>query len=309
MMTFARHPLPSWRAGEVRDAVLDFLGRAATVPLHRRVACLDNDGTLWCERPTYVQYDFFVDALRSAVEVDPGLRREPAFDALLSHDAHAIEELGLPRIAVALTGLFEGMPPEEFGHRVEEFMATARHGQLDRLHRATRYQPMLELVAELRRLDFTVAVVTGGGTEFVRAVSQELYGVPPEAVVGSLIEYEYGDGPSGPRLSRSTRLVGGANEGATKVKNIQTQLGRRPILAAGNTAGDCEMLEWARLSEGPTLALLIDHDDAAREYAYRGSAVSFADTEPITETGDRLGWTVVSMARDWDTVFVKDGFG
>ncbi|MDZ5662182.1 HAD family hydrolase [Nocardioides sp. S-58] len=307
MMNFARPLLPSWREGAVRDAVVDFLGRAATVPLHQRVACLDNDGTLWCERPTYVQLDFFVDALRTAVGADPGLRDEPAFDALLSHDEHAIHELGLPRIAVALTSLFEGVPPDEFSRRVVEFMSTARHATLDRLHGSNRYQPMLELVAELRRLEFTVAVVTGGGTEFVRAVSQELYGVPPELVVGTLIEYEYGAEASGPQLRRSTRLVGGANEGPTKVNNIQTQLGRRPIFAAGNTAGDWEMLEWARLADGPTLALLVDHDDAEREFAYQGGAVSFTETEPITEIGDRLGWSIVSMAEDWATVFVEDG--
>ena len=309
MTTMSTPVLPSWRDGAVRSAVVEFLERASTIPVHKRLACLDNDGTLWCERPTYVQYDFFVDALTRAVEIDPDLRHDRAFEALLDNDAGAIHELGLPRIALALTSLFEGMPPEEFARRVERFMATSRHASLDRLHKANRYQPMLELVAELRRLQFTVAIVTGGGTEFVRAVSQELYGVPPEAVVGTLIEYEYAGESSGPVLRRSSRLVGGANEGATKVNNIQTQLGRRPILAAGNSAGDCEMLEWARLADGPTLALLIDHDDAEREFAYQSSAVSFADTEPITELGDRLGWSVVSMAQDWDTVFVDDGLG
>ena len=120
---------------------------------------------------------------------------------------------------------------------------------------------MLELLEELRRLDFSVMIVTGGGTEFVRAVSQDLYGVPPEAVVGTLIEYDYTDDGDRPVLRRTTRLLGAANEGAPKVSNIQTQLGRRPILAAGNSGGDREMLEWAATGEGPTLALLVNHDD------------------------------------------------
>ena len=301
--------LPSWRDGHVRDAVVDFLEQAPSIPLHKRLACLDNDGTLWCERPTYVQYEFFLDALTTSVRNDPDLRYAPVFGALVRHDVEAVRELGLPRIAMALTSLFEGMPPEEFDTCVKEFMATGRHGTLDRLHRANRYQPMLELVAELRRLDFTVAIVTGGGTEFVRAFSDELYGVPPEAVVGTLIEYEYRPAHSGHVLHRSDRLIGGANEGPTKVNNIQTQLGRRPVLAAGNTSGDTEMLEWVRLSDGPTLALIIDHDDAEREFQYEGSAVTVADTEPITELGERLGWAVVSMARDWDTVVVRDPLG
>ena len=184
-------------------------------------------------------------------------------------------------------------------------MAARQHPTLGRPLRSDVYQPMLELIDELRRRDFTVSIVTGGGTEFVRAVSDELYGVPPEAVVGTLIEYEFvrhGDGrpalaPHGPALD------GAANEGAAKVTNIQTQLGRRPILAAGNSGGDREMLEWARAGDGPCLALLVDHDDAEREFAYVSTAETFAEPEPITDVGARLGWTVVSMANDWETVF------
>ena len=146
-------------------------------------------------------------------------------------------------------------------------------------------------------------MVTGGGTEFVRAVSQDLYGVPPERVVGTLIEYDYTDEHDRPALTRSTRLIGGANEGAVKVNNIQTQLGRRPILAAGNSGGDRQMLEWAATGEGPTLALLVNHDDAEREFSYLSSAQTFEESEPITSVGERLGWTVVSVADDWTSVF------
>jgi hypothetical protein len=166
---------------------------------------------------------------------------------------------------------------------------------------------MLELVAELRKLDFTVAVVTGGGTEFVRAVSDELYGVPPEAVVGSLVSYAYSVEARGPVLRRTVELSGAANEGAAKVSHIQAQLGRRPVLAAGNSGGDREMLEWASSGDGPTLALLVDHDDDQREFAYVSSAETFEEPEPITAVGARAGWTVVSMARDWETVFTPFG--
>jgi len=148
--------------------------------------------------------------------------------------------------------------------------------------------------------------VTGGGTEFVRAVSEDLYDVPPQNVVGSLIAYEFvptaDDGP-GPRLRRTAQLMGAANEGATKVSNIQAQLGRRPILAAGNSGGDREMLEWATAGDGPTLALLVDHDDEEREFRYMSTAETFTDSEPITDVGARLGWTIVSMARDWERTF------
>ncbi len=297
--------LPSWRPGVTREAVLAFLEAATSVPVERRVACFDNDGTLWCERPSYPQYDFFVDALQSAVDTNPALSETPEFAALLTGDRAAVGEIGLERIALALTGLFRGIEPEDFTARVREFLSRAVHPALGRPLRSTTYLPMLELLAELRRRDFTIFVVTGGGTEFVRAISQELYGVPPEAVVGSLIDYDFvpTTGGSGPRLTRADRLVGAANEGAAKVTHIQTQLGRRPILAAGNSGGDREMLEWASSADGPTLALLVDHDDAPREFSYVSTAETFAEPEPITDVGARLGWTVISMADDWGAIF------
>jgi phosphoglycolate phosphatase-like HAD superfamily hydrolase len=273
------------------------------------VACFDNDGTLWCERPSYVQLDFFVDALRARVATDPSLASTAEFAALLTGDKTALGELGLRRIAMALVGLFAGMTPEAFTAQVRDFVARATHPTLARPVLETRYQPMVELIDELRALDFTVCLVTGGGTEFARAISQDLYGVPPEAVVGTMVTYDYsadsartGDIPR-PDLHRSTGLIGEANEGPAKVSNIQAQLGRRPIFAAGNSGGDRQMLEWAVGGEIPGLALLVDHDDDAREFRYLSEAETFSEAEPITDVGRRQGWTVVSMADDWATVF------
>lgn len=287
--------LPSWRAGATRDAVLGFLDSAAEVPVADRVAYFDNDGTLWSERPHYVQLDFFLDALRRRVAADPALGERVEFAVLLGGDRTAIGEIGLQRLAQALAGLFEGQTPEEFRDEARDFLVR---------HPARIYQPMLELIAELRRRDFTVGIVTGGGTEFVRAISEQLYGVPPHLVVGTLIGYAFDRASDGtPVLRRTGSIPGGANEGEAKVANIQTQLGRRPLLAAGNSGGDKEMLEWAAAGAGPSLPLLIDHDDAEREDAYASEGVTTDNAEPITTTADRLGWTVVSMARDWSTVF------
>jgi len=301
--------LPSWRPGPVRDAVTTFLDAAGEVPPEDRVACFDNDGTLWCERPNYVQLDFFVDALRAQAADTPNVASIPEFAALLAGDKAAMGELGLTRIAMALVGLFEGMTPEAFNARVRDFVARANHPALGLPVRATTYRPMLELIDALRQRDFTVCLVTGGGTEFVRALSHELYGVPPEAVVGTLVTYDYSadpadpGGPPLPTLRRTTRLAGEANEGAAKVSNIQAQLGRRPILAAGNSGGDRQMLEWAAGGEGPTLALLVEHDDERRGFRYANSAETFAEAEPITEVAVRQGWTVISMANHWATIF------
>ncbi len=300
-------PLPSWRSGSTRDAVEAFLAAAEEVPVVDRVAYFDNDGTLWCERPSYVQFDFFLDALRKRVAEDPSTGERAEFAAVLSGDRAAVAGIGLERIALALAGLFEGLTPQEFTSAAREFMAGAAHPTLGRPTRSVIYQPMSELIAELRRRDFTVGIVTGGGTEFVRAISDDLYGVPAELVVGTLIGYDVSrDGQGPPVIRRTSGLIGVANEGSAKVANIQTQLGRRPILAAGNSGGDREMLEWAQASRAagsPSLALLIDHDDAEREFHYTSTAQTFAETEPITDVGARLGWTIVSMARDWDVVF------
>ncbi len=296
--------LPSWNAGPTRDALLNFLDGIPDVPVDERVAYFDNDGTLWCEKPSYVQLDFFVDTLTARLVDDPTLANRDEFAAILSGDRHAVGTLGLERVAVALVALFDGYSPEQFTVAVRGFMARATHRSLGRPLRSVVYQPMLELLDELRRLDFTIGLVTGGGTEFLRAVSDDLYGVPPELVVGTMVGYEFGrDADERPLLRRTSATTGDPNEGAAKVINIQSQIGRRPILAGGNSGGDRHMLEWACAGERPGLAILIDHDDADREFAYVGTAQTFTESEPINDVAARLGWLTVSMARDWATVF------
>ncbi len=295
--------LPSWRPGATRDSLLAFLEASRQVPPVERCACFDNDGTLWVERPTYLQWDFLVDALTRRGVGSPELAERPEYAAVLSGDRERLATLGLARVALALNQLFEGVGPEEFQGEVRDFAASARHRVLDRPIRGLVYRPMLELIAALRGQGFTIAVVTGGGTDFVRALSQELYGVPPELVVGTSLEHRVVRLPDGrPELRRSSELVAGtANEGEAKVAAIWAHLGRRPLLAAGNSAGDGVMLEWAAARPGG-LALLVDHDDGDREVAYASESGTLEETEPVTTTAARLGWTVVSMARDWATV-------
>lgn len=302
--------LPSWRPGRTRDAITGFLVAAPSIPPEDRVAYFDNDGTLWCERPTYVQYEFYADALRRRVREDPTLAGEAEFRAVLAGDVAAVGEIGLERVALALAGLFQGLDPGAFMREVRTFLRSGAHPTLGRPLSTVRYQPMLELLDALRELDFTIGVATGGGTEFVRAISQKLYGVPPERVVGTMVAYELEQDDAGrPALRRTARVLGDVNEGAAKVTNIQTQLGRPPVLAAGNSAGDTELLEWAAAGGGPHLSLLLDHDDPDREFAYASEAQSFAATEPITATAERRGWTTISMKHDWESVFVEDGAG
>jgi phosphoserine phosphatase len=296
--------LPSWRPGATRDAILAFLDGLDHVPVDERVAYIDNDGTMWCERPTYVQLDFFVDALQQRVADDPSLAERPEFAAVLSGDMKAIGEIGLAKVAGALAALFDGQTPDQFSEAVDEFLDRYRHRTLGTGLAGVIYQPMLELLDELRARQFSIGIVTGGGTEFVRQVSKRCYGVEPGMVVGTLIGYAFDRDDDGkPVVRRTITQIGSANEGGAKIEHIQSQVGRRPILGIGNSGGDREMLEWAQASPHGGHAILIDHDDAEREFAYESTAVTFEEAEAITTVGRRLGWTVVSMKDDWDRIF------
>ncbi len=297
--------LPSWRDGATRQAIIDFLDRVDEIPQRDRVAVFDNDGTLWSEKPTYTQLEFLVVELRRAVAADPTLGERPEFAAVMGGDHAAMAEMGLERVAMALLELFEGITPRDFDAKVAAFFAEERHRTRGVPFRQTRYQPMLELLAELRVRGFDVYVVSAGGAEFVRVIGEDFYGVKPEGVVGSQIAYEFSHDADGrAQLLRTAELVAsGPNEGPAKPPNIQRILGRQPSVAGGNSAGDAEMLEWAMAYDGPSLAILVDHDDADREYAYESVAGTFSADESITDTAARLGWTVASIKNDWSTVF------
>lgn len=296
--------LDSWDDTPTRTAIVGFLDGAAEIPAEERVAYLDNDGTMWCERPSYVQLDFFVDALQQHILQDPSLAERPEFAAVLSGDMAGIGEIGLARVAGALAALFDGKTPEEFGEAVDDFLGRYRHRTLGVPVSGVIYKPMLELLDELRKRDFTIGIITGGGTEFVRRVSKRWYGVEPGMVVGTLIGYRFDRDDEGrPVVRRTVEQTGSANEGGAKVEHIHSQIGRAPILAVGNSAGDREMLEWAQASPHGGLAVLIDHDDAGREFAYASKPGSFEEEKPILEVAADLGWVVVSMKDDWSTVF------
>mgnify|MGYP001822958436 CR=1 FL=1 len=298
--------LPSWRVGATRTAIVDFLDRVDVIPPTERVAVFDNDGTLWCEKPQYPQLVFMVGELRRAVEAEPSLGDREEYRAILSGDREALTDLGLERVVFSLVDLHRGWTPEEFSARVAAFFADYRHPDRGVPVRGLRYQPMLELIDELRGRGLDIYLVTAGGAEFVRVVSQDYYGVKPEGVVGSQIDYELVRDKSGAlRLRRTSSVIGGTNEGPVKPVSLQRLLGRRPVFAAGNSAGDSEMLEYAQTYDGPSLALLVDHDDPVREYAYESRAETFETSETILETADRLGWVVASIKSDWATVFAK----
>ncbi len=304
-------PLASWNDGAAKSAILDFVARVTDeggsdhVPPAERIAVLDNDGTLWCERPAYVQAMFILGRLKEQAAADPELAQRPVVQALLAGDLGAAQEAGAAEMIGVLLSTHADMTAEEFAAVATGWLAEAQHPRYGRPFADLVYAPMIELMALLRGAGFDVFVVTGGGVEFVRAASERLYGVGPDNVVGSAVEVGFERRDGRVVLVRQAKLLGSPNEGEPKPINIQSHIGRRPIFAAGNSAGDREMLEYATTGERPSLAIVVDHDDAEREYAYEGKAMTNPDAEAIAETAARFGWTVVSMRDDWARVFAE----
>jgi phosphoglycolate phosphatase-like HAD superfamily hydrolase len=306
--------LSLWRDGPARSAILAYIDRATTsgsaafVPPNR-IAVFDNDGTLWCERPTYPQAYFLLERLHVQAASDPDLAAKPVVRALLRGDLHAAMAEGLGPFADVLLHTHAGLTVDEFLAAATAWFDRAVHPRFGVPFGSLTYGPMLELLDLLRSASFRVFIVTGGGVEFVRAVSDQLYGVSPDDVVGSSVEVAFERRAGSVVLVRRAALHGSPNEGEPKPISIQAHIGQRPIFAAGNSAGDREMLEYATTGTLPSLALVIDHDDETREYAYTGASFTDPHAEPITETASRLGWTTVSMRRDWVTVFGDDVAG
>jgi phosphoserine phosphatase len=244
-----------------------------------------------------------LDRLRGLAVERPRIAEAPAARELLAGDLEGALRVGLDAVAALVLEAHAGLTAEEFAAEAEAWLAVAGHPRFGTRFAGTVYRPMVELIHLLRDRGFRVFVVTGGGVEFVRAVSEEAYGIPPDDVVGSAIRLtlERRDGRT--VLVRLPEFLGSPNEGAPKPISIQEHIGRRPCMAVGNSAGDREMLEYAQDGDGPSLCVVVDHDDAEREYSYPGTSLTDPDAEPILVTAARRGWTVVSMARDWGRVF------
>jgi phosphoserine phosphatase len=303
----AGNPLPSWNDGTAKAAILDFLARVTRkggpgfVPASRRIATFDNDGTLWCEQPVQVQVAFTQDRLAKLAAKDPALAARPSTRAFLERDMKAIHALGLKGVMEVAFATHSGMSPEAFDAIARAWLERARHPTFDRRWVDGTYRPQIELLDHLRANGFKTFIVSGGGDGFMRAFAEEAYGIPPEQVIGTCARtrVEIKDGRAG--LVKLAELAS-FDDREEKVVNIDRHIGRRPILAFGNSDGDLAMLRHVRGGSPPGLALLLHHDDDGREVAYdRDFKLS-----PLAEALDRAeayGITVVSMKRDWKTVF------
>jgi phosphoglycolate phosphatase-like HAD superfamily hydrolase len=306
----ASDPLPSWNDGASKRAIVAFVekvtneGRPDFVPVAERIATFDNDGTLWCEQPIYFQVMFAMDRVKATAKDHPEWKDKEPFKSVLSGDKKqlaAVGEKGLLEIVVAT---HSGMTVDEFHSTVREWMRSARHPRFDRPYNTCIYQPMVEVLAYLRANGFKTFIVSGGGVEFMRPWVEEAYGIPPEQVVGSsgVVKFELRD--DRPLLVKEPK-VEFIDDGPGKPVGINRFIGRRPIMAFGNSDGDLQMLQYTTMGESggrPRFGLIVHHTDAEREYAYdRQSLVGKLD-KALDEAAER-GWTVVDMKADWTTIF------
>jgi hypothetical protein len=306
----SQNPLPSWNDGAARASITSFVERTTTegspdfVPASERIAVFDNDGALWPENPLPFQLAFAVDEVNRMVAEDPALKEDPMVQALLAGDTATLlagpRHDGLLRI-IALT--HSGMTTEEFATRVNNWIGTAKHPKFDRPYDQLTYQPMQEVLRYLRANGFATFIVSGGGADFMRAWSERVYGIPPEQVVGSTgrVTYELRD--TGPVLVKTLDYLF-VDDKAGKPAGIHEFIGRRPIIAFGNSDGDKQMLEYTTIDNPrPSLGVLIHHTDAAREYAYDVNPTSSGTLVAALKDAPQRGWTVVSMKDDWKEIF------
>ena len=300
--------LASWKDGAARRAVVEFAERtvSAGVPAAERVAVFDNDGTLWCEKPMPIQADFILRRLAEMAQADPGLRGRQPWKAAYERDYgwlgtvlaehYAGNDTNVGTLLAGVLAAFDGISVEDFEAKSGAFLRTAQHPTLGRGYLECAYAPMVELLGYLEANGFTSYIASGGGRDFMRPISQQVYGIPRDRVIGSATTFQYTSNDRGGTITHKAE-ADYLDDGPQKPIRIWSRTGRRPLFAAGNSNGDIPMLDFTQHLDKPSLRLLVRHDDAEREFDYTSGA------EQALERADAAGWTVVSVKNDWVTVF------
>ena len=309
----AADPLPSWNDSSAKHAVLGFVakvtneGSADFVPEADRIATFDNDGTLWVEQPIYTQLAFALDRLRSMAPQHPEWKTQQPYKSVLDGDLETLKTGGKHALEQIIAATHAGMTSDDFDKITSDWISTAQHPRFKRLYTECVYQPQLELLKYLRENGFKTFIVSGGGIEFMRPWTERVYGISSPQVVGSSIatEFQFVDGQ--PVLMRLPK-VNFVDDKAGKPVGIGQHIGKRPILAVGNSTGDLEMLQYTTGGSGARLGLLVYHNDAEREYAY-GPAGGLPDSkigtfpQSLMDDATENGWIVIGMKENWNQIF------
>ena len=303
-------PLSSWNEGPARKAILEFVAAVTDqngkdyVEPAERIAVFDNDGTLWVEYPMYTQALFAFDRVKALAPQHPEWKTTQPFKGVLEGDMKAVGATGMKGLMEIVMATHSGMTATEFEQEVSRWLATTKQSKFDRLYTELVYQPQLELLDYLRANGFKTFIVSGGGIAFMRPNSEKIYGIPPEQVVGSSVVAEFQVKDGKPALVRMPK-IDFINDKAGKPVGIYEHIGRRPILAFGNSDSDMQMIEYTLAGEGHRLGLFVHHTDAEREYAYdRKSHVGTLDK--ALDNAAASGWIIVDMKTDWKKVFPEN---
>jgi phosphoglycolate phosphatase-like HAD superfamily hydrolase len=302
-----QNTLPSWNDGPSKQAIMDFVTRTTTqgsadfVEPAERIAVFDNDGTLWAEQPAYFQLLFAIDRVKAMAKDHPEWQDQQPFKSAISGDMEALLASGKEGLMKILAASHTGMTTDEFADSVRQWLDTARHPTTGKKYSEMVYKPMLELLEYLRANGYKTFIVSGGGIDFMRVFAEEVYGIPPEQVVGTSVAatYEVRDGV--PVLIKQPEgLFVDDKEG--KPVGIHHHIGRRPVFAAGNSDGDFQMLEYTTSGDGPRLAMIVHHTDADREWAYDRDSHIGQLVRGLDEADER-GWVVVDIAGEWKAIY------
>jgi phosphoserine phosphatase len=304
--------LASWNDTPTRAAIVDFVGRVTTeggpdyVPPSERVTTFDNDGTLWCEKPMPIELGFILLRLAEMAEADEALREKQPWKAAREQDHHWLggaitkhyhgDDADVKVLMAGILQAFAGKSVEEYAAAADSFLRGGKHPTLDRTFHACGYRPMVELLRYLEANGFTNYIASGGDRDFMRPVTEEIYGIPSERVIGSANALRYLEDEDGGTLTYAAE-PDVFDDGPVKPVRIWSRIGRRPVVAGGNSNGDIQMLRYAGGKGRPALRLLVLHDDEEREFSYTAGA------EASLQQAEQDGWTVVSIKNDWSTVF------
>jgi phosphoserine phosphatase len=300
-------PLPSWNDTAAKEAIISFVERVTDpasgdyVDPADRIAVFDNDGNLWAEQPMYFQFIFALDTFKTMAAADPSLAKTDVLRAAAAGDLGGVMAAGEAGLLEVVQASHSGMSIEAFQDSVRAWLDTAVNPKTGLRYRDMTYQPMVELLRYLRDEDFQTYIVSGGGIQFVRAFSEDAYGIPPQNVVGSYLDYDYAVVDGAPTVSQGADIAF-IDDKAGKPEGIMRHIGLRPIFASGNSDGDFDMLQWSTAGEGPRLGVLLHHTDGVREFAYdRDSHIGRLNRG--LDEGPGLGWVIIDMANDWNRIY------
>jgi phosphoserine phosphatase len=303
----AQDPLPSWNDGPSKKAIIEFVktttekGTANFVPVADRIACFDNDGTLWEEQPVPAQFYFAIDRIKKLAPQHPEWKTTQPFQAVLEGDMKTVMSGGGKALLQIIAATDAGMTTDEYEKIVEDWLSAARHPKTGKPFNEMTYQPMVELLKYLRANDYKTFIVSGGSTDFMRVFSEEAYGIPPYQVIGSTIKIEY-DTANGQSVLMKLPEMTYFDDKAGKPVSIHQYIGKQPVFAAGNSDGDYDMLKYTCTGKGPHFGMFVHHTDGARDYAY-GDEPGLAQLKKGLQDAAKFNWLVVDVKTDWKRIF------